>query len=149
MAIYNDQGVEVSTEHVANFLADWPEFYTDNAQASEATRSDMSDAILQARIDTATAVQDFIDADPKLADALIVAEADDISHYYVKIQFNAGVLAESSERGIACRGALGLITGPGVGGPPREAVGQLGFRCSSDQAISHLTYLSALLPVPA
>ena len=109
----------------------------------------MSDAILQARIDTATAVQDFIDADPKLADVLIVAGADDLSHHYVNIQFNAGVLAESSERGIACRGALGLITGPGVGGPARQTVGQLGFRCSSDQAISHLTYLSALLPVPA
>ena len=94
-------------------------------------------------------MQAYIDADAKLTDSLITAGVDGESMYFVVIQFNPGILAESSERGRACRGALGLITGPGIGGPPREAVGTLGFRCSSDQAISHLTYLSALLPVPA
>jgi hypothetical protein len=95
---------------------------------------------------SAQVVQDYIDADAKLTDSGITAEADALDEACAVVQFNAAILSEATERGALNKGAYAMITQIGVGDKKRQTVAPLGFRATPAQCIAHLAQLSALLP---
>jgi len=85
--IYDSNGVALQADQIADAVRDWPQLYSDDGQATPATRANLLSELDDARTASAATVQAMIDADEKLS-ALAeppVASADAVDHEWVVV----------------------------------------------------------------